>query len=206
MNWKERKDFVARQYTKELIKKEFLNMLETHSFKDITIGKLADRCEINRNTFYYHYDDIYMLVREILQDELDKVDEEFNTTYSWEESLLHALAFILDKKKAAQNMFKSIDKEDVDAYLHQICQGVMKKYVDKECDLKGIRAQEEDKALIVSFYQAALAGLLNQWMENGMEASYESIIFRTGKLFDGNIERSLRISQALGKLESLPKN
>lgn len=197
---------MAKQYTKELIKEEFLKMLETHSFKDITIGKLAERCEINRNTFYYHYDDIYTLVREILQDELDKVDEEFNATYSWEESLLHALSFILDNKKAAQNMFKSIDKEDVDAYLYQICRGVMKKYVDQECDSKRIRAQEEDKALIVSFYRAALAGLLNQWMEEGMEASYESIIFRTGKLFDGNIERSLRISEALGKSAPLPKN
>ncbi|MDO5037351.1 MAG: TetR-like C-terminal domain-containing protein [Tissierellia bacterium] len=197
---------MAKQYTKELIKKEFLQMLETAPFKEITIGKLADRCEINRNTFYYHYDDIYMLVREILQDQLDKVDEEFKATYSWEESLLYAVSFILDNKRAAQNMFKSIDKADVDAYLHQICRVVMRKYVDKECALKGILAQEEDKALIVSFYQAALAGLLEEWMEEGMEASAEAIIFRTGKLFDGNIERSLRISQALGRPRPLPKN
>ncbi|MDO5301525.1 MAG: TetR-like C-terminal domain-containing protein [Tissierellia bacterium] len=197
---------MAKQYTKELIKEEFLKMLETQPFKDITIGKLAQRCEINRNTFYYHYEDIYMLVREILQDELDKLDQEFHANSSWEESLIHALSFILEKKRVAQNMFKSMDKEEVDHYLHRICHGVMKKYVDQECELKGIRAQEGDRALIVAFYQAALAGLLIQWMEEGMEASYEAIIFRTGKLFDGNIERSLRISQELGKTDPLPKN
>ena len=33
---------------------------------------LAERCEISRNTFYYHYDDVYSLVKAIFADELVK--------------------------------------------------------------------------------------------------------------------------------------
>lgn len=61
---------MAKQYTKNLIKCEFLALLEEKSFHNITIAMLAERCEISRNTFYYHYEDIYTLVKEILQDEL----------------------------------------------------------------------------------------------------------------------------------------
>ena len=73
---------MARQYTKELIKREFLQLLEDKSFHSITIAMLAERCDISRNTFYYHYEDIYTLVKEILADELEKIDEEYNATLS----------------------------------------------------------------------------------------------------------------------------
>ncbi len=188
---------MAKQYTKNLIKREFLNLASKKSFKNITISELCDKCEINRNTFYYHYEDIYMLVKEILNEELKKIDEEFNATYSWEDSLIHAVSFVLENKKATQNIFKSIDKKDSDDYLNKICESVMKKYIDNECETKGIVAKDIDKELITYFYSAALVGLLDQWIQDGMKGSPEEIIYRIGKLFDGNIERSLRKSEKL---------
>ncbi|WP_138159603.1 TetR/AcrR family transcriptional regulator [Peptoniphilus catoniae] len=188
---------MAKQYTKNLIKREFLKLLEEENFNNITIAMLAERCEISRNTFYYHYEDIYMLVREILRDELEKVDEEFNETFSWEESLLHAVSFLLKNKKAAQNLFRSIDKKEIDSYLYKICESVMSRYVDNECQSKTIDAKEYDKRLVTDFYRAALVGLLDKWIQDGMKESPDKVIFRIGKLFDGNIERSLRISENL---------
>lgn len=56
---------MARQYTKNLIKEEFLKLLEEKNFNSITISMLSERCDINRNTFYYHYEDVYSLVKDI---------------------------------------------------------------------------------------------------------------------------------------------
>lgn len=190
---------MARQYTKELIKGEFLTLLEEKNFHSITIAQLAARCEISRNTFYYHYDDIYSLVKEIWADELVKVDAEFNATLSWEEGLLHAVSFLLENKRAAQNLFQSIDKKDRDAYLFELCDSVMTRYVDSVCEAKGIRAKAEDKRLVTDFYRAALVGLLDKWVQEGMQASPSAVIFRIGRSFDGNIERSLKISESLSE-------
>lgn len=197
---------MAKQYTKNLIKKEFIKLLSEKPFSSITIAMLADRCEINRNTFYYHYDDIYSLVREILSDEIAKVDLDFDETSSWESSMVAAVSFLLDNKKAAENIFRSIDKKDTDAYLYEVCESVMKKYIDKECELKDIRASEADKRIVVDFYRAALVGLLDKWIQDGMNETPEKIIYRIGKLFDGNIERSLRISEELTKLDPFGHN
>lgn len=190
---------MAKQYTKNLIKEEFLKLLDERSFNSITISMIAERCEINRNTFYYHYEDIYSLVKEILDDEIKKVDQEFNSSFSWENSLITASSFFMDNKKAAQNLFKSIDKKDTDLYLYKICESVMTKYVENECQTKNIRASEEDKALVIDFYRAALVGLLDKWVLDGMEKSPDMFISRLGTLFDGNIERSLKISEKLTK-------
>lgn len=199
-------DFMAKQYTKNLIKKEFIKLLEERSFNSITISMLAERCEINRNTFYYHYDDIYSLVKEILSDEIERVDKEFNSTASWEKSLISASSFFLDNKTAAQNLFMSIDKKDTDLYLYKICESVMTMYVENECLTKNIKAKEEDKALVIDFYRAALVGLLEKWILDGMEKSPDDFIYRVGKLFDGNIERSLRISEKLNKEDPFSNN
>ncbi len=188
---------MAKQYTKNLIKREFLKLLEETNFNNITISMLTDRCEISRNTFYYHYEDIYILVKEILNDELEKIDKEFKDTLSWEESILTAMSFLLENKKAAQNLFKSIDKTDRDAYLYKVCESVMSKYVENECKIKNIKAKESDKKLITDFYRAALVGLLDTWIMGGMKDTPDEVIFRIGKLFDGNIERSLKISESL---------
>lgn len=192
---------MAKQYTKNLIKEEFLKLLDERSFNSITISMIAERCEINRNTFYYHYEDIYSLVKEILDDEIKKVDQEFNSSFSWENSLITASSFFMDNKKAAQNLFKSIDKKDTDLYLYKICESVMTKYVENECQTKNIRASEEDKALVIDFYRAALVGLLDKWVLDGMEKSPDMFISRLGTLFDGNIERSLKISEKLTKVD-----
>ncbi|NMW84559.1 TetR family transcriptional regulator [Peptoniphilus sp. AGMB00490] len=191
---------MAKQYTKNLIKREFLKLLEEKSFSGITISMLSERCEINRNTFYYHYEDIYTLVKEILSDELEKVDEEFNETFSWEKSLIHASSFLMENKKAAQNLFKSIEKSDRDNYLYQVCESVMEKYVENKCKSKNIYAKKRDKRLVTDFYRAALVGLLDNWIQDGMKESPEDMIYRIGKLFDGNIERSLRISEDLDEV------
>lgn len=197
---------MAKQYTKNLIKEEFMKLLEEKSFNLITITEIADKCEINRNTFYYHYEDIYTLVKEILADEIQKVDQEFDSSSSWEKSLITASSFFLDNKKAAQNLFKSIDKKDTDAYLYKICESVMSKYIENECLSKNIEATEEDKALVTNFYRIALVGLLDKWVLDGMDKSPDDFIYRIGKLFDGNIERSLRISESLSKEDPFSNN
>lgn len=197
---------MVKQYTKNLIKEEFIKLLEEKSFNSITISELSQRCDINRNTFYYHYEDIYSLVKEILSDEIKKLDQEFNFTASWEKSLLHAASFLLDNKKAAQNLFRSIDKNDLDSYLYTICGSVMTKYIESECKDKGIRANPKDKILVINFYRAALVGLFEKWIQDGMEESPDKFIFRLGELFQGNIERSLRISEKLDKKDPFSNN
>lgn len=186
---------MAKQYTKELIKKEFIKLVSKRPLKNITIDELSQKCEINRNTFYYHYEDIYMLVREILNDELVKFDEEFNNTLSWEESFILAISFILENKKATLNIFRSIDQQYIDNYLYETYGKVMDKFIENECKLKNIKPKSEDIKLIRSFYQFALIGFLNHWIEEGLKDDPQEYIDRLGKLFEGNIERSLRISE-----------
>ena len=51
------------------LKQTLAKMLESQSLSKITIQQLVDKCGVGRNTFYYHYQDIYMLLEDLLEDQ-----------------------------------------------------------------------------------------------------------------------------------------
>ena len=51
-----------RNSTKTAIKEAFMTLLNKKPFDKITVKEIVEECGINRNTFYYHYEDIYDLL------------------------------------------------------------------------------------------------------------------------------------------------
>lgn len=188
---------MVKQYTKELIKEKFKLIAAKKPFNEITVSEIAKECEINRNTFYYHYEDIYDLLKDLLNDELNKIDQQFNETLSWEESFLEAAKFILENKSAVYNIFQSSQRQMIYNYIFNVCGQVMRIYIETLSKNKEINASNEDKKLIAYFYQAALTGIVVKWIDEKMKDEPEYIVRKLGTLFDGNVERSLKISEKL---------
>ena len=49
-----------------ILSKAFWELLEEKPYKKITVKDIVDRCQVNRNTFYYHFDGINSLFEEAL--------------------------------------------------------------------------------------------------------------------------------------------
>lgn len=194
----ERGPFMAKNYTKNLIKQEFINLLNKKSLHNITVTEIAKQCKIERKTFYYHYENLPQLVKEIFDEELEDVIEEFNETLSWEESFISATKFILENKKVVKHMYESDYKVELEKYIFSLSGEIMKKYVRRVA--KDTNAQEIDIKLIAFFYQCALSSSLIQWVATDMKTDPKLVTRRLGKLMDGNILESLKRSEKLEKL------
>ncbi|WP_313758391.1 TetR/AcrR family transcriptional regulator [Tissierella sp.] len=186
---------MAQQYTRKIIREVFIKMLNERPLNKITVKDIASACEINRNTFYYYYTDIYALLAEIFQAELQTVIDEYNDTLSWEESFIVATKFALENKRAIYHVYNSMQREELVNYIYNVSGNVMSRYVEKVSD--GISAYSGDRELIASFYQCALTEMVLRWIASGMKEDPDIIIRRIGKLFDGNIELSLKRSASL---------
>ena len=64
---------MAQKYTRNMIRNVFIEMLDERPFDEITVTDLVTRCEINRKTFYYYYQDLYAVLTEIFESELETV-------------------------------------------------------------------------------------------------------------------------------------
>lgn len=190
-----RGDNMAKNYTKELIRKEFIDLLNKKPIHNVTVTELARKCDIERKTFYYHYENLTELVKEIFQEELSMVVEEFNETLSWEDSFILAAKFILDNKRAIKHLYQSDYREDVEKYVFLIAGEIMYKYVERASE--DTDAKDVDKKLIAYFYQCALSSALIQWVATDMKTDPTIMTNRIGKLMDGNIFMSLKRSENL---------
>lgn len=186
---------MAQQYTKKIIREEFIKILNERPLNKITVKDIASACDINRNTFYYYYTDIYAILSEIFQTELQIVIDEYNDTLSWEESFIVAAKFSLQNKTAIYHVYNSMQKEELEDYLFNVSGNIMSRYVEKVSD--GISASSGDKKLIASFYQCALTEMVLRWIASGMKEDPDTIIRRIGRLFDGHIALSLKRSAGL---------
>ena len=189
---------MAKNYTKDLIRKEFINLLNKKPLHNVTVTELAKECNIERKTFYYHYENLPQLIKEIFDEELDQVIEEYNETPSWEEGFILAAKFILDNKKAIKHMYESDYKIDLEKYVFSISGEIMNKYVSRQAEKT--KAQDIDIKLIAYFYQCALSSALIQWVATDMKTDPKVITRRIGDLMDGNILLSLKRSEGLKKL------
>ena len=176
-------------FTERAIQESFVRLLNERPLDKITIKDIAEDCGINRNTFYYHYEDIHTLLVHILNAESQRVLAGHIDMESWEEGFISAAQFALENKRLVYHIYNSVRREDVERYLNNIAAGVMRQYVDTVS--KKISVRTEDKELIVNFYRAALVGMIVDWLNAGMKYDPAELIRRSGVMLKGNIESAL---------------
>lgn len=59
--------------TKKAIMDVFWQLLEEKPYSKITVQNIVERCQVNRNTFYYHFQDIPTLVECSIQEWTESV-------------------------------------------------------------------------------------------------------------------------------------
>ena len=178
--------------TKTAIMHSFIKLLNKYPFEKITVKDIADDCGINRNTFYYNFEDIYALVDEILQNEIHTIAKNHKQPYSsWKEGLLSAAEFALKNKKAVYNLYNSIKRPQLEKYFERVIYYVVLEFTKEKA--KDIDIDESELNFIAFFYCSALLGVMNKWLDSNMKEDFEDIVDKTGFLFDNNITQAIKL-------------
>ena len=180
------------QFTKKAIMQCFIQMLNESPMDKISVVDIAERCGINRNTFYYYYCDIYALVKELFTIEAQRIAEKELSCATWQEVCLEALEFVRENRRAVYHLFHSNHRDLLEEYLYDVTHLEMVNFVRREAEEMPVK--EEDINSLALFYTSALVGLVTRWMLEGMKADVESILDNIGRLITGNLRMSLERS------------
>ena len=83
-------------FTKRAIKEAFVALLDERPLNKITVKDVVEACGINRNSFYYHFQDLPALLEEIIAQRVQELIDEHSTIDSVEDCFDAALEFVLD--------------------------------------------------------------------------------------------------------------
>ena len=168
--------------TKEIIIDAFWQLLEEKTFNKITVQNIVERCALNRNTFYYHFQDIVDLVEWICIEDADKNLKEKGKFNSWQENFLSIFETIKKDKPFIINICRSVP---LDKLVYPLIYDVVN---DKAKD-KVVR--EEDKVFIANFYKYALVSEVLEWIKNDMKEDPQVIVNKISILLKGTIDQAL---------------
>ena len=163
--------------TKKALASSLKKILSKKEFNKITINDITEDCGVNRQTFYYHFKDIYDLLEWIYTNEvIGKIKnlETDNPTENWQQEFLYVFEYIIENKKFVYNTYYSVSRSFFLNFVYQQTNLVLTKAVNEKS--KNLNIDEKNKKFIADFYKYAFVGLVQEWIENGMEENPEEII------------------------------
>ena len=174
-------------FTQKAIKASFLKLLNEKPLSHITVKDLVEDCGINRNSFYYHFQDLPALLEEIIREQTDIIIAEHAAATSVEECLDVAINFAMQNKTAVLHIYNSNSRESYERHLKTICQYAISQYIETVFSREKI--YEEDKALLIRLYTYVLFGHIMDWMAEGMRTDIRTEFHRICELMAGNTAR-----------------
>jgi probable dihydroxyacetone kinase regulator len=177
------------QTTKKALAASFKKLLSDKPLDSITVVDIAEDCEVNRQTFYYHFKDIYDLIDWIYTSEATKALDGKKTYDSWQQGFLQIFQYVLDNRNFVLKTYHSSSLEHLMHYLYGETYTLLIGVVEEKASGLGVR--DDDKEFIADFYKYAFVGLMLDWIGRGMMEKPEVIIGRLTTLIQGDITIAL---------------
>lgn len=154
--------------TKSAIVDVFWKLLEEKPYSKITVKDIVNSCQINRNTFYYHFHDIPELLEYMIKEDADYIIQTYSNLEdgSLIDCLIPIIQYSTRRKKAVLHIYHSVQREVFLENLERITYYVVTQYIDAVTADKSI--DPEDKALMIRFYKCILVGVTLDWLSARM--------------------------------------
>ncbi len=183
-------------FTKIAIQQSFLRLLSQRPITKITVKDIVEDCGINRNSFYYHFQDLPQLLETVIIEQADETIACIPDSFSLEEGLTAMLERLVKNKRVARNIWVSPNRAFYEQNLMRVCNYVVGRYIACRSADPVSALPEEELALLVDFCQCELFGQVTNWLNQNMTYDIVTHMQALCRLFEGSITRALEAAPA----------
>ncbi len=165
--------------------KAFLKLLDEKEFEFITVKAICELAEVNRSTFYLHYE----TVNDLLEETMDYINGKFNSYFKdvtidinkisslplnelyliTPEYLSPWLNFIKENKRLFQTFLKRYETLKIISSYNSIFQNVIVPIFTR------FQVKRENQEYMFLFYVEGIIGIVKKWVREGCVRSVEEI-------------------------------
>lgn len=171
--------------TKIKIAETFKQLTKEKAIKKITIQDMVTKCDLNRQTFYYHFQDIYDLIRWITERISISSLEQLIEEKGWETTFLESFLLIEQERDVYINLYKFLGGQKIMLYYKDgISEILVKKILSQTKNMKITSAEIKD---IADFYAPGVVNIAMKWIQSGLEENPKSLAERLSLLLTEGI-------------------
>lgn len=162
-----------RKTTKQAISESLAKLLETHTIEKITVKEIVADCGVNRQTFYYHFCDIY----DLLEWTLDNSFRQFVTEHpvpenDWQEQIGLLQKFFHEHRQLILHAYDSTNRAYYENFMERFLAPIFR-YRLSLCP-SASSVSEEKRQFVQQVYTWACSNLIIEWVEHGMPEGHLS--------------------------------
>lgn len=105
---------------KDRLANKLAELLIDHPIYKITIKELADSVGINRQTFYYHFSDIYDLALYMFKGKISNLIHTYSSSTNFNDIIYKVFHFAIENRNLFLNAISKLDYQIVNTYMSKI--------------------------------------------------------------------------------------
>lgn len=175
--------------TKEAFAAALKQMMAVKPMEKITVKDLVEICSVNRQTFYYHFDDVYDLLEWVFEEDASRVLPKEIVYDHWREDVMTFFDYLNENRVFALNVYNSNSRLYMLRFLKERLQGCIRGFAEIVCEGRNIDRQ--DFEFIIEFYANGIIGIISQWLDLGMKPSQPSARERFLLVLENSVENML---------------
>lgn len=162
--------------TKKALALSLKKAMRHKNFSKITVKEIIQDCGVNRNTFYYHFDDIYALLRWMLTEEAIEVVKHFDLLVDYEDAIRFIMDYVGENDYIISCAYDAIGRDEMKRFFYSDFIAITSSLINNADEKAQKHLEPEFKDFLANFYTEALAGTLVDWAREKHIKDKEKII------------------------------
>lgn len=152
--------------TKTMLCTSLKKIMKHKAFSKITVSELIKDCNLNRKTFYYHFEDIYGLLKWMLEQEAFEVVRQFDLLVDYKDAFDFVIDYVNENAYFLNCIYDSVGRDQLKRFFYKDFIGLIEKIIrDTERKL-GVTIDDHYRQFLCNFYTEAIAGMLIDLFQN----------------------------------------
>ena len=174
--------------TKKLISETLKGIMRKKPFSKITVSEIINECGINRKTFYYHFEDIFALLKWMFEEEAIEIVKHFDLLVDYKDAIRFVMDYVDENDYIISCAYDSIGRDQIKRFFYNDFLVIVKSLIDSaEIEFKKT-IDPEFKDYVAKFYTEALSGMLIDWAKEKDKSDREKTISYLTIIIEASIE------------------
>ena len=172
--------------TKVDISTALTTLLAKKAIDDITVREIVELCEIRRQTFYYHFDDVYDLLEWVFEEDANANLPKEVVYDRWKTDVIMWIKYLQENSTFALNVYNSNSRLYMLRYIKGRLQECIRSFADIVAEGRNI--EKQDFEFVVEFYSECAIGFISYWLDMGVQFPREIVDEKILRVMDNSVE------------------
>lgn len=173
--------------TKKALADSLKRAMKKKPFQKITVSELINDCNMNRKTFYYHFENIYDLLKWMFEQEAIGVVKHFDLMVDYEEAIIFTMDYIEENDYIINCAYDSIGRDELKRFFYADFNEVVVSVVSRAEEKFDRKLDEKYKTFLCGFYVEAIVGMLIEWIRERDKRERAVVVDYLSKTIRGSL-------------------